>query len=518
MSRLPIAQRVSGHGSALPLFGIGVPESEVFPDLVQRLIDHSFLLEKRERAIREKTLLARRRTAAQFIDGLYQAFCSFLPDAAVAFPHSQQSYNQGSSRKISGHSYRNTDACYSALVSLGWVTYCTGFLDNDGNKKPTTISPAGELLKRFRESKPVWRRLKFSADPIIIRMRGRGMAQVQTLDPPDTPEVAQMREQVRQLNDFLADQAICLCLPNEDLKRLVHRMARQRYSFRYEQGNHRIGARVLNFSQVALRRIFAKGSLDRGGRLYGGWWQTIPKDYRRFITINGRPTVEVDFSEMHPTMLYLLKGQSPPENIYDLGIRGNQDPPYDPGIEPHKARRKVIKRFLNALINDERGRYRLNATDQKVLGMSHEDLLQRMLERHPLLAEVLCTDIGLYLQYLDAEIACKVMSRLKEQYIVALPVHDSFLTQLEFESELVTAMRVGFADQMNATARLKQAEMPENAFVRFGGNLTRLLYAQSDSFHDRYFRSWAQQHRYPDHLNLSQFPPYRFPDGQLAGP
>ena len=104
-------------------------------------------------------------------------------------------------------------------------------------------------------------------------------------------------------------------------------------------------------------------------------------------------------------MLYLLSGQSPPDNIYDLGIRAPQDPPYDPEIEPHKLRRKLVKQFINALINDEHGQHRLSVQASKKLGLSHEQLKQLLLDKHPVIGKALRTDTGLYLQYLDSEIA-----------------------------------------------------------------------------------------------------------------
>ena len=53
--------------------------------------------------------------------------------------------------RVSGvtHSFRNVNACYKALVNLGWVTYCRGFIDAAGQNHPTTLAPFGELLDRF---------------------------------------------------------------------------------------------------------------------------------------------------------------------------------------------------------------------------------------------------------------------------------------------------------------------------------------------------------------------------------
>ena len=86
----------------------------------------------------------------------------------------------------------------------------------------------------------------------------------QTLETPETDEVCLMREQLHRINGFLADQAIYLSLTNDKLKALALRMANKGYSYWSEHGRRRVDTKVLNFSQVSLRRIFAKGRLDRG--------------------------------------------------------------------------------------------------------------------------------------------------------------------------------------------------------------------------------------------------------------
>ena len=506
--------KVSSHGLALPLFRIGIPAVSQFDDWVERLLNQSFAQENREREIRQKTLVHRRKTCVLFIEGLYQAFSCQFPDTAVAFPHSQRYYKRGQFGCISDYSYRNVDACYQALIRLGWITYCPGFLDQDDIGHPTTIAPQEELLAHFSKAKFMWQRFAFTGDPIILRQKIAN--QVQALEPPCMPGVQAMREHMQRINGFLADQAICLNLSNGKLKSLAVRMAGRRYSYDIGYGLTRTRARTLNFANVALRRIFARGRMDRGGRLYGGWWQTIPKDDRRFITINGRPTVEVDFSEIHPTMLYLLDGQSAPERIYDLGLTREGDPPYNPQVEPHKSRRKIIKTFVNALINDERQTHKLSKSRAKKLGLSHEELKELVLQKHPVIAKALGSDIGVYLQYLDSEIAVRVLVQLMEQGITALPIHDSFCVQEEFVPELEAAMQHAYTAVMNAQTRLKDPELPQDGFDSYlANNQSRYIREHRQSVHHQFVKSWRQQHPEPGHMNTAPYAPYRFPDGSL---
>jgi len=509
--------KVASHGLALPLFRIGIPTVSRFDDWAQRLLKQTFAQENRERPIREKTLVQRHKTCILFIEGLYQAFSCHVPDTAVAFPHSQRFYKQGKFGCIANFSYRNVHACYEALKRLGWITYCPGYLDLDDVGHPTTIAAHGELLTHFNSAKVMWQRLVFSGDPIILRHKTAN--QVQTLEPPSTPVVQVIRQHMQSINAFLADQAICLNLSNGKLKSLAVRMAGRRYSYEIGYGLTRTRARTLNFANVALRRIFARGRMDRGGRFYGGWWQTIPKDYRRYITINGRPTVEVDFSEIHPTMLYLLHGQNAPESIYDLGLMTGDDKPYNPQVEPHKTRRKIIKTFVNALINDERQTHKLSKSKARKLGLSHEELKDLVLLKHPVIAQALGTDIGVYLQYLDSEIAARVLVQLMEQGITALPIHDSFCVQEEFAPELIAAMQQAYGAVMNAQTRLKDLELPQDGFDSFWAkNQNRYIREHHQSVHHQFVKSWRQQHPEPSHMNTAQFAPYRFPDGSLLSP
>jgi hypothetical protein len=77
----------------------------------------------------------------------------------------------------------------------------------------------------------------------------------------------------------------------------------------------------IDFSRKPLYRVF-KGSFEEGGRFYGGWYQyAVSKNLRKHIVmgyaplptpyedkIRYTPTVELDFSGLHPRLLYSLEG------------------------------------------------------------------------------------------------------------------------------------------------------------------------------------------------------------------
>ena len=87
----------------------------------------------------------------------------------------------------------------------------------------------------------------------------------------------------------------------------------------------RIGAHHLQFGEQIVRtvpghsgrRIFTD-SWSLHGRFYC-WPQNIPSAARARMTINNQPVVELDYSAMHPTMLYCQVGQKLDGDAYDVG-------------------------------------------------------------------------------------------------------------------------------------------------------------------------------------------------------
>ena len=59
---------------------------------------------------------------------------------------------------------------------------------------------------------------------------------------------------------------------------------------------------------TVYKRVFS-GDLDSAGRFYEmGNFQVMKSKYRKFMTINGEGVSEVDYSNLHPRMLYTLEG------------------------------------------------------------------------------------------------------------------------------------------------------------------------------------------------------------------
>lgn len=214
--------------------------------------------------------------------------------------------------------------------------------------------------------------------------------------------------------------------------------------------NGNIHERYIDFSQVQLTRIFARGSMELGGRYYRGWWQTIPKKYRRYILIDGESTVECDYGTNSLRILYALKGLSPPTDIdlYDIG--------FNDWKVSEDSRREILKKYINATLNDEEGLYRLTKKQQEELGGLTVSQLESMLrQRHSAIYDGFENRVGLDIQMIDSSIAEVILSQAHKDAVLVLPVHDSFIVQKQHKDWLIHIMKTAYKGHFDPSIEAK---------------------------------------------------------------
>ncbi|MER9328980.1 hypothetical protein [Mesorhizobium sp. M0488] len=193
-----------------------------------------------------------------------------------------------------------------------------------------------------------------------------------------------------------------------------------------------------------LYRVFNQGRFDHGGRFYGGWWQSIPGRYRRFITINGTPTVEVDFSGIQVAMLYAMIGQQLEGDAYAIE-----------GFGPEF--RRVVKTATLAMIN-AKGRIEPPHKSDLPPSVTWNDLREAIMAKHKPIAKFFGSGEGIRLQRLDSDIAADVMIRMIEKGIPVLPIHDSFIVAEGHDNELSEIMLSAYRQRMaGRTISLKRS-------------------------------------------------------------
>lgn len=241
----------------------------------------------------------------------------------------------------------------------------------------------------------------------------------------DNSTTREMRSDLNQINAALASHWLDLFITDSQMGDLNATMLGKHRKDETEPAR-------LDLTAKRLRRIFNNKDWGQGGRFYGGWWQTIPKEYRAHITINGKHIVEIDYSGMHPSLLYAEAGAK-----LDSGVD-----PYD--IGSLNVPRHIVKIAFNKLVNASKGTRATPDFDGQQFGISWSQLVKLIRLRHEPIAQFLGTGHGLRLQNKDAKIANRIMLRFLSCGYVCLPVHDSFIVHHALKCELEKIMKDEF--------------------------------------------------------------------------
>ena len=256
-------------------------------------------------------------------------------------------------------------------------------------------------------------------------------------------ESDEISEKVSVINRMLEKTWIDLDISDDQRDELKRRLALHKRKDR---------PKFIRYNERQLYRVFHDTEFSTGGRYYGGWWQTIPnsaKDgtqFRRHIVINGKPTVEVDYSALHPAILYAKQGLALPED------------PYTPILG--KEYRDISKRIFNALVNAKKDmksgprqlRYKVKGQE-----LTWPEIKARVYEVHAPIKHFFCSGAGMWLMHEDSELATDVMHYFASSGVPCLPVHDSFLVHHGWESGLKKVMLELFEERYGVQIDMKVA-------------------------------------------------------------
>jgi len=203
--------------------------------------------------------------------------------------------------------------------------------------------------------------------------------------------------------------------------------------------------------QVCLTRIF--NEVDECGRWFqkGGLsYQQLSKKERPLILMNGQEVAELDYSAMHPHLLYAWEKNQCPEDFYQriackLNIDYNDDTKFviksvtlmsinakgennlGKAIdhESYKERNTNKKRFnegreIKPVLNDELER----------LNLDYKQIVIAFRNAHPIIEnKYIYSDSSRKLMLIESMIITSVLLKLKKLNILAVPIHDSVLFQ-----------------------------------------------------------------------------------------
>jgi len=416
--------------SDIPLKYALVSNDRLLDEISTQIFNQVSLTRKTDKKVNQIYLENERLAIKFIINSLYQGFYSF-PKSLVSLSLRAKDYSK------SKFSYRALRRVFEALISLNLISFRKG---TEASSKVTRIWPTKKLYIEFKKIGLVWRKyLIDNQETIIVRKKNLDGKKV-IIKTPNTEKAKVIRENIYFLNSTLSEHCIALDIDDEAYVKLEIEL-KKHYQRRFFGYFKEFTPTSINYARFKLYRVFSDEELTLHGRFYGGWWQLLPEKFRQHITIDTLPTIEADYSTLSLRMIYALEKETIPKNkdLFDLGLNSS------------KEQRKIIKKFTYAIINDEKGRFRLSKENLKLLNITHEKLFSLIQQHHPIIKKYLGSKIGLQLMNYDSNIAEDIMINLYRKNIIVLPIHDSFIVALKFKNELLNQMISSYKKYLGQT-------------------------------------------------------------------
>ena len=207
----------------------------------------------------------------------------------------------------------------------------------------------------------------------------------------------------------------------------------------------------VDFDRKKTKRTFNNGGWENGGRFYGGWWVNTKKELRKYITIDGQSTTEIDYSSHHIVILYSYNGID-----YYADYNGYGDPYTLDGYEGRDDVRDFFKVVLLTCLNTKSANGAASAIRMKI---SHDEIelpegvdiptaIPEFERKHHAISEYFYSGVGMRLQLADSEIAESIIMELVSQGVPVLAVHDSFVCKDEHVDLVSTTMKQKLQEYM----------------------------------------------------------------------
>lgn len=345
----------------------------------------------------------------------------------VAIPLGDDQFRKGAGFEAISHTaFKGAVMCLTHLewLELAPMYYCS----RTGTRFRTRIRPLGPI-KDWMLS----RDLIFHRHPV-----GLGRA---TAIPVDQLLRVNIEGEKTALDRPLSGDEVVLPELNKSLRRQRLKVSYRRYedfeaSYDFREGR----PRYWPGGQKDLYRVFS-GEDGRGGRLYGHWVQQIPGRLRQTLTIDGKPTVELDYSGMQLALLYARAGRDLPSAIDLYAVPGQRREDMKLVLTRsvgNPTRAKAIQSIQRAIRSDSRYQEGMEETLYDAFWSYHKGLSPEEQGMGAAWAE---------LQAMDSKLALSVLANLHHKGVTAIPIHDSFIVKAVHEGLLRQVMIEEFENQ-----------------------------------------------------------------------
>jgi hypothetical protein len=246
-------------------------------------------------------------------------------------------------------------------------------------------------------------------------------------------------------------------------------------------------------ARTSMTRIFNDGNFDLGGRFYCPI-QSLKKEARRSLTFNGDPVVEIDYSSIHPNLLYQQnchKFISPSENEDHYQYRTKDE-----------SKRDLVKKVFNLLLN------RTGNKESEISSIMHHckitkaeavDLRDWVYELHKPVVHLFGKGQGIRLQRTDSDIAFKVIEWFVKNKRPIIMIHDSALVSVRDTENLKLLMFESYQEvieKINPKAMLKGLKVESGDLTKqLEDAIVNCMNGTTEGFTQSYWDKLIAQHQ-----------------------
>ena len=401
------------------------------------------------------------------------------------------------------HITKTTIRVVDHLIVLNLIEYHPGHHRREGKGKSHMSRMRAKPALIEVLDKHGWNELTVAraanTECIVLRTRDPTGDRVVELEYEDTDDTRRMREELCRYNNIL--RTTFVDIPEYPVEGVLSSS----------------GSRIIriNPTNKFVRRIFNNGVWEDGGRFYGPWWQSVPKEWRKRIRIDDEQTIEWDYSGLHIIILYAL-------NRLDYWKEDGDDTYRLPNREPSERLRSLLKLVLlvtintpdiNAALRGIRWEMVQNPTEYewvKEEGIVLKEVIEEFVQRHRPIEEYFFSEMGVNLQFFDSRIAEIIINELTFRGIPCLTIHDSFITTRQeeqyLESVMNRAIEQGIQETMETEVsnRMKRNLSEETATPWEILRLMNRPFANREKLDDY----WEEQTEWVRGLENGQYPEY----------
>ena len=198
------------------------------------------------------------------------------------------------------------------------------------------------------------------------------------------------------------------------------------------------------FNHVGLTRIFKQGLMGRWFQKGEMSYQQLSSTERAKLLLNGETVVEIDYSSMHPHILYAWEREQCPDDFYEIIV-------HECGCSRFAAKDVALiainassyLSFVGGINNNKKETIRANRNrakpepilydELKQCGMTPKEVVDAIKIAHPVISKYIYNASANKLMLVESDIMTAVLLKLMELGIPALPEHDSVIVPSRYE-------------------------------------------------------------------------------------